>query len=99
MVAYANLARKGEGNFLGFVQLVLDTCDELLQYHERFVQTGVGWVLRELSRGNQAVVVEFLEMHRHRLSREALRNATKQLPRELAIELRSAPVDAGGRER
>ena len=55
-VAFANLARVGDRNFPGFTEMVLDNCSHLLKSQERFAQTGVGWVLRELSRSDEGRV-------------------------------------------
>jgi 3-methyladenine DNA glycosylase AlkD len=79
VVAFVNLAKHGEGNFVGFTEMILDNCTQLLGSQERFVQTGVGWVLRELSRSDQGSVVGFVEATLDRFSREALKNATKYL--------------------
>ncbi len=48
VVTFANLAKKGDRNFPGFTGMVLDNCSHLLGSQERFAQTGVGWILREL---------------------------------------------------
>ena len=44
VVAFANLASKGDRNFPGFTEMVLDNCSYLLGSQERFAQTGVGWI-------------------------------------------------------
>ena len=101
VVAFANLARSGNGNFPGFTMMVLESCAHLLASQERFAQTGVGWILRELSRCEASRVVEFIELNLDRFSREGLKNATKYLPPEVATRLRQAhpgrPGDARGR--
>jgi 3-methyladenine DNA glycosylase AlkD len=88
VVAFANLARKGDRNFPGFTEMVLDNCTHLLGSKERFVQTGVGWVLRELSNSDEERVIGFVEANLDRFSREALKNATKYLPPAVAEHLR-----------
>jgi 3-methyladenine DNA glycosylase AlkD len=88
VVAFANLASKGDRNFPGFTEMVLDNCTHLLGSQERFVQTGVGWVLRELSNSDEERVVGFVEANLDRFSREALKNATKYLRPEVAERLR-----------
>jgi 3-methyladenine DNA glycosylase AlkD len=97
IVAFANLARHGDGNFAGFTEMVLDSCTHLLGSQERFVQTGVGWVLRELSRWDQGRVVAFVEANLDRFSREALKNAIKYLPSEVAERLLQAHLPSGTR--
>ncbi len=97
VVAFANLAREGDGNFPGFTEMVLDSCTHLLGSQVRFVQTGVGWVLRELSRRDQSRVVAFVEANLDRLSREALKNAIKYLPPEVAEGILQAHLPSGTR--
>jgi 3-methyladenine DNA glycosylase AlkD len=101
VVAFANLASKGDQNFPGFTEMVLGSCSRLLGSQERFVQTGVGWVLRELSRSDQGRVIGFVEANLDRFSREALKNAIKYLPPEVGERLRQAhlPSDTRGRRR
>ncbi len=90
VVAFVNLAKKGDRNFPGFTEMVLDNCSHLLESQERFAQTGVGWVLRELSRSDQDRVVGFVEANLEHVSREGLKNATKYLPPEVAERLLQA---------
>ncbi len=97
VVAFANLARKGDQNFPSFTGMVLDNCSHLLGSQERFVQTGVGWVLRELSRSDQGRVIGFVEANLERFSREALKNATKYSPPEVAERLLQAHLPSGNR--
>ena len=97
IVAFANLARKGDGNFPGYTEMVLDSCTHLLGSQERFVQTGVGWVLRELSRWDQSRVVAFVEANLDCFSREALKNAIKYLPPEVAERILQAHLPSGTR--
>jgi 3-methyladenine DNA glycosylase AlkD len=99
VVAFANLASKGDRNFSGFTEMVLGTCTYLLESQERFVQTGVGWILRELSRWDQGRVVAFVEANLDRFSREALKNAIKYLPPEMAEPLLQAHLPNGTRGR
>ena len=99
VVAFANLASKGESNFPGFTEMVLENCSQLLRSEERFAQTGVGWVLRELSRSDEVRVIKFVEAKLGRFSRESLKNATKYLPSEVAEHLRQAHLSSGVRSR
>jgi 3-methyladenine DNA glycosylase AlkD len=97
VVAFANLAREGDQNFPGFTEMVLDSCTQLLGNRERFAQTGVGWVLRELSRWDQGCVIGFVEAGLDRFSREAVKNAIKYLPSEVAERLLQAHLPIGTR--
>jgi 3-methyladenine DNA glycosylase AlkD len=99
VVTFANLASKGDQNFPGFTEMVLDTCSHLLGSQERFVQTGVGWVLRECSRSDQSRVIGFVEANLDRFSREALKNATKYLPPEVRERLHGAHLSCTVRGR
>ena len=99
VVAFVNLAKKGDRNFPGFTEMVLDNCSHLLRSQERFAQTGVGWVLRELGRSDEGRVVGFVEAHLDRFSREALKNATKYLQPEAAKRLRDAHLSSATRGR
>ena len=99
VVAFVNLAKDGDRNFPGFTEMVLDNCNHLLESRERFVQTGVGWVLRELSRSDEGRVIGFVEANLDRFSREALKNATKYLPPEVAVRLRQAHLLSDTRSR
>jgi 3-methyladenine DNA glycosylase AlkD len=91
VVSFANLAHKGDQNFPSFTEMMLDNCSHLLGSRERFAQTGVGWVvLRELSRSDQSRVLGLVEANLDRFSREALENATKYLPPEVAERLLQA---------
>src|SRR5918998_1603067 len=99
VVAFANLAGKGDRNFPGFTEMLLETCSHLLGSQERFVQTGVGWDLRELSRSDEGRVIGFVEANLERFSREALKNATKYSPPEVAERLLQAHLPSGNRSR
>jgi 3-methyladenine DNA glycosylase AlkD len=90
VVAFVNLASKGDRNFPGFTEMVFDNCSHLLGSQERFAQTGVGWILRELSRSDGSRVVGFIEANLERFSREAFKNAIKYLPPEVAERLHRA---------
>jgi 3-methyladenine DNA glycosylase AlkD len=90
VVAFVNLAKKGDRNFPGFTVMVLANCSHLLESQERFAQTGVGWALRELGRSDEGRVISFVEANLDRFSREALKNATKYLPPEVTEHLLQA---------
>lgn len=81
-VSFVNLASQGDRFYSGFVDLLIDVCDENAADPERFSQTGVGWVLRELSDAEPKRVHRFLLDNRDRLSREALRMGAARLTDE-----------------
>jgi 3-methyladenine DNA glycosylase AlkD len=99
VVAFANLAKRGDRNFPGFTEMVLDNCTYLLRSEERFEQTSVGWVLRELSSSDEGRVIKFVEANLRRFSREGSKNATKCLPSEVAERLLQAHLPSGTRSR
>ena len=76
--AFASLAAK-PAPFDGFATLCVRVCEALCIDDERFAQTAVGWLLRELSAQHPALVVAFVETHADRLSREARRMANAKL--------------------
>lgn len=82
-VAFVNLAKYGDANFDGFTQFMLDTCAITVQSQERFAQTGVGWLLRELAAADTAEVLAFTEGHLGMMSREAVRYAVERMPKNV----------------
>ncbi len=87
-VAFVNLAKAGEANFPGFTEMLLAVCAETVRYPERFAQTGTGWVLRELGKGQPEVVVAFVEEQLDNFSAEGLRYAIEKMPAETRARLR-----------
>lgn len=76
-VAFCKLAKDGTHH-----DLIFETCGVCVQTQERFVQLGVGWVLREVSKcGPDAEhrVVSFLYEHYHSFMREGLRYAIEKM--------------------
>jgi 3-methyladenine DNA glycosylase AlkD len=80
VVAFVNLASRGDDAVPGLVDTVLAGCADLVRDPERFAQTGVGWVLRDLSDGEPDRVFAFVTAHRDTMSREAIRMAASRLP-------------------
>lgn len=72
IVAFANLTREKE-----FSDLLLESCSVLIKREERFAKTGVGWILRELSKTDKKIVVDFIEEHKKHFSKESLENSIK----------------------
>ncbi|MEK6903759.1 MAG: DNA alkylation repair protein [Nanoarchaeota archaeon] len=56
LVAFANLTKEKE-----YLPLLLDSCSILIKRDERFAKTGVGWILREISKSDKGIVVEFID--------------------------------------
>lgn len=80
VVAFVNLVGREEEVFAGCRQLVLDACASNVTDPQRFSQTGVAWVLRELSTAAPQSVADFLAAHRGQMSAEARRTAATHLP-------------------
>lgn len=78
-VAFVNIARHGDDNFDGFVDLMLETAAVTVQTRERFAQTGVAWMLRELSVAAPREVTEFVELYRDGMTNEARKMALAKL--------------------
>lgn len=60
--------------------LIMSTCRALLVREERFAKTAVGWIMREFSKTELALVLAFLHQHRQYLTREVINNALKYYP-------------------
>lgn len=77
-VSFVKSARRG-----GHTRTILAICHRLAQRDDRFVQLGMGWVLRELSLADREATVTFLVSHHDTIRREALRYAIEKLPATL----------------
>jgi len=92
-VAFVNHAKHGDARIDGLSALVLQNADALVRDPERFAQTGVGWVLRELSVADRKAVVAFAEEHGDRLSREGMTYIVEKMPaadKKRLLNLRAA---------
>lgn len=78
-VAFVPVASRGDELFDGLVAMVLEICRISVADRERFAQTGVGWVLRDLSDAAPDRVYDFVSTHRDEMSREAVRMAAARL--------------------
>ena len=87
-VAFVYLAAKGDENFPGFTDMLLEVCAETVSCSERFAQTGTGWVLRELSICEQDRVLGFIKAHINHFSSEGLRYAMEKIPKSEVIKLK-----------
>jgi 3-methyladenine DNA glycosylase AlkD len=79
-VAFVNLARHGDRVVPGLPAMIVDSAARVVADPARFAQTGVGWVLRELSGFDAGLVSRFAEAHLSELSREAMGYVTARLP-------------------
>lgn len=78
-VTFVDLAPRGDRFFDGFTDVLLTVCAGNLADPARFSQTSVGWLLRELSRGEPARVQAFVDEHGASMTPEARNAATKLL--------------------
>lgn len=97
-VAFVNLAGHGDANFAGFTRLMLETCSVTVRSGERFAQTGVGWLLRELADVEQAAVWAFTRENLTWMSREGVRYAVERMPRREQSTLLEAHRQAARRQ-
>lgn len=81
-VSFVCLARHGKYN-----DTIIEICSQCIKNDERFVQLGVGWVLRELSLADLELVVTFIQDNYHLFSREGLRYAIEKMDNTLKQKL------------
>jgi 3-methyladenine DNA glycosylase AlkD len=77
-VSFVNEARHGKYN-----DEIVRICQNIVDNDERFVQLGMGWVIRELSLADQKLALDFLAAHYQKISREGLRYAIEKMPAPL----------------
>lgn len=82
VVAFVQTAKHGDRppNDGRMVDRMLAAATETLRSRERFLQTGAGWLIREISRGDRERAVAFIREHLADFSREGLRYAVEKLP-------------------
>lgn len=80
IVSFVGHARKGDALFKGALQMILETAAVVVKSEERFHQTGVGWVIREVYKGKPKVAERFIDEHHRHFSREGLRYAIEKMP-------------------
>jgi 3-methyladenine DNA glycosylase AlkD len=59
---------------------IFSVCRNLAGNPDRFVQLGMGWVLRELFLADREAVLTFIRRYRAGISREGLRYAMEKMP-------------------
>jgi 3-methyladenine DNA glycosylase AlkD len=70
-VAFVKLVPRPEEHFRGLTELALEVCSANARGTERFVQTSVGWLLRELARTQPEAVEDWVAREGELLSAEA----------------------------
>jgi 3-methyladenine DNA glycosylase AlkD len=76
MLALLLPLRRGEGDFARFGRYA----DAMLDEKEFFIRKAIGWILRETSKREPALVFAWLEPRAHRASGVTMREAVKYLP-------------------
>ena len=80
--ALTALAPHGDAALPGLAQLIFQMCAAVVWSPDRIDQTAVGWLLRELSRGEPTRVEAFVRRHARFMSRECARLAVEKLARK-----------------
>jgi 3-methyladenine DNA glycosylase AlkD len=86
-VSFAKLAPRGDTEVAGLTATILTVCATVVWSHERFDQTAVGWVLRELSRAEPLRVERFFRRYARLMSTECARHAVARFPPAERAEL------------
>lgn len=83
VVAFTNINKESQ-----YTHLILESNAILIQREERFAKTAVGWLLREISKIDQGIVVDFIKKYGQHFSKECLENAIKYFDKKEKILLR-----------
>lgn len=83
VVAFTNINKENQ-----FTKLILESNAILIKREERFAKTAVGWLLRELSKIDQGIVVDFIKEYGQHFSKESLENSIKYFAKEEKKQLR-----------
>ena len=73
--------------------LVAATIAALAGERERFIQTGIGWVVSDLAKPHPGVAAAFVERHFDDLSAEVIRRHTRYLPDHEDYKMRKRAAD------
>ncbi len=83
VVAFTNLTKDNT-----YYELILKSIAKLIKREERFAKTAVGWILREISKVDKQIVINFIIKYSKYFSRESLENAIKYFEKDEKKELR-----------
>ena len=83
VVAFSCLTKENQ-----YTSLLLKSNAKLIKREERFAKTAVGWILRELSKVDEQLVVDFIAEYRPYFSRESHENAIKYFDKEQKKKMR-----------
>jgi 3-methyladenine DNA glycosylase AlkD len=87
-IPFVSLTKQGDRLFPGFTDLILEVGETVVQSDERFSQTAVGWLWRELWVAEPERVMGAIEANLTQFSSEGLRYATEKMPREEQLRWR-----------
>lgn len=88
-VAFVKSARTGAHN-----DVILAICSRIVKNPDRFVQLGMGWLLRELYLADAHVTLDFLRRHGASIRREALRYAIEKMPKRVQAQVLAEHAEA-----
>lgn len=83
VVAFTILTKENK-----YTPLILKSSRNLIKREERFAKTAVGWIMRELSKVDKQIVVNFIAENRQYFSRESHENAIKYFDKDEKKNLR-----------
>ncbi|MDE0088175.1 MAG: DNA alkylation repair protein [Candidatus Poribacteria bacterium] len=83
VVAFTTLTKENK-----YTSLLLKSNAKLIKREERFAKTAVGWILRELSKVDKQIVVDFIAEYRECFSRESHENAIKYFDKDEKKKMR-----------
>jgi len=72
VVAFVNLKNKKD-----YQEIIWKSSQTLIKRNERFSKTAVGWIMREFSKIDKNIVVDFLNQNKMFLTKEVIANALK----------------------
>ncbi len=87
-IPFVSLAKQGDRLFPGFTDLIVEVGETVVRSDERFSQTAVGWLWRELWVAEPERVMGAIEANIMQFSSEGLRYATEKMPRAEQLRLR-----------
>ncbi|MCE2399893.1 DNA alkylation repair protein [Candidatus Poribacteria bacterium] len=83
VVAFTTLTKENK-----YTSLLLKSNAKLIKREERFAKTAVGWILRELSKVDKQIVINFIAEYRQSFSRESHENAIKYFDKDEKKKMR-----------
>lgn len=83
VVAFTTLTKENK-----YTSLLLKSNAKLIKREDRFAKTAVGWILRELSKVDKQIVVDFIAENRPYFSRESHENAIKYFDKDQKKKMR-----------